>query len=91
MLLKLANHIRDAQERAAHCAARAKTSNSADSIGEWLNLEAGWHRLAESFLFVDSLQAFLLDKDKRREGKPADVEAAVGAAHSNFGSSGEYA
>jgi|KBSSwiStaDraftv2_1062776.scaffolds.fasta_scaffold1857501_2 hypothetical protein len=66
MLLKLAEHIRDAQERALYCAEHAAMANSPNARAEWVELEHGWSRLAESYLFVESVERFILDMDRAK-------------------------
>jgi len=66
MFLKLAEHIRDAQERALYCAEHAAMANSPNARAEWVELEHGWSRLAESYLFVESVERFILDMDRAK-------------------------
>jgi hypothetical protein len=65
MLLKLADHIRYAQERALQCAERAERANDPASRVEWRDIERGWQRLAESYMLVERREAFLVDANKR--------------------------
>jgi hypothetical protein len=57
-LLKLAEHIRSAQEHAVNCAERPAQANSPGAKDEWLAVN--------SYLF---LEHFIRDADKARAGR----------------------
>jgi hypothetical protein len=72
MLQRLDAHIRECYERAAQCAERAKMEPDDLLRDEYVRLERSWTSLAKSYQFVQSLEAFLLDVDKREtESKAA--------------------
>ena len=72
MVLKLDAHIRECYERAPHCAERAKTEPDDFLREEFRRMERSWTTLAKSYEFVQSLEAFLVNPDRRMtEGEDA--------------------
>jgi len=41
-------------------------ANSPNARAEWVELEHGWSRLAETYLFVESVERFILDMDRAK-------------------------
>ena len=71
MLQKLDTHIRECYFHAAESAELAKTERDQSMRERLLNMERSWTHLAKSYEFVQSLEAFLLDADRRRnESRP---------------------
>ena len=66
MLQKLDTHIRDCYLHAAESADLAKTERDTSMRERLLKMERTWTHLAKSYEFVQSLEAFLLDADKRK-------------------------
>ena len=77
MLQRLSGHIVECFERVT--AAEYKADTAVTSIGreEFRAIAKNWRMLAESYLFVQSLERFLLDSD-RQKSPPEPPATGVG-------------
>jgi hypothetical protein len=66
MLQKLGTHIADCLHRAAEADRRAAVESDESLRADNLRMAAAWRHLARSYQFVESLERFLLDADRRR-------------------------
>jgi hypothetical protein len=66
MLQKLTGYIRDCLERAASAEARASSATDSRIKVDYLEMAKHWRQLARSYEFVETLERFLLDAERRR-------------------------
>ena len=68
MLLRLSQHITDCLDRAAEAARKATVANDPDTKADFEQIALNWSNLARNYQFIESLQQFLLDSERRRKG-----------------------
>jgi hypothetical protein len=72
MLQRLGDHIKACRERASECNALAQSHTDEIQKAHYLEMEKHWLHIARSYEFVESLERFLLDR--QRNELPHDVE-----------------
>lgn len=72
MLQKLGDHIAGCRERAAECYSRANETKDAAIRPDYLDMADRWNHLADAYVFVETLERFLVDTHKN--GWPFNVE-----------------
>lgn len=70
MLQKLGVHIAEACERAVAAEHRAAMAYDESVRADYQRLAESWRSLAQSYLFVESLERFLLDAKKAKDALP---------------------
>jgi hypothetical protein len=70
MLQKLGPYISEAWQSAADAENRASSADSSELRVEYDRLAKSWRRLARSFEFAQTLERFILDRDKAGEAPP---------------------
>jgi hypothetical protein len=72
MLQKLGDHIANCLVRADECKQAAALESDARVRSQLLDLETQWRHVAKSYEFIQSLETFLIDAQKRT--LPYEVE-----------------
>ena len=68
MLQKLGDHIKACQQRAVEAESRAAKTANRDLQSEYFALAKQWAHLARSYEYSESLERFLLDAQKAKDG-----------------------
>ena len=66
MVQKLGDHIRACYDRATDCVEQGKVQKDKAIKADLLKIEKTWVHLAKCYEYVQSLQTFLLDAERRR-------------------------
>src|SRR5215469_10773971 len=72
MLLKLSDHIANCLARAAETERHAAETSDEAARSDNELIAKTWRHLASSYQFVERLERFLLEADKRKAGRPSD-------------------
>ena len=70
MLRLLPEYIRDCRERAAECREIANGVIDENLKKQYLDIEHRWTHLVKSYVFVESLERFLLDAERTKAAMP---------------------
>ena len=72
MLQKLDEHIRVCIDRAVDAHEQAMQTSDLRVKEQHLEMAARWRRLARSYEFVESLNRFLLESERKLEARPPE-------------------
>jgi len=75
MLQRLGSYIAEAYEHALDAECQAATARAPCVRKEYENLARSWRMVARSFEFNETLERFLMDRDRARDAKPPNPPA----------------
>jgi GAF domain len=91
MLEQFSDQIRLCYGRAAQAKERADATNNPVWKAEWLNTEQRWLTLARSYSFMESLEDFITNSERRRkfDERLLDLSAPLGEVRKNLDGLGD--
>jgi len=68
MLQKISNHIAECLERAANAEQRAAAADDPAVKADFERIALTWRQLAASYQFAETLERFILDRERVKHG-----------------------